>query len=84
MAWSDPRQTPAAAPHPGPAAPASPPPDADLCAANNILVDVAARAGRDCAALAACGLDLARGGVGYYRRSDFVHLDTGAVRTWKG
>ena len=25
---------------------------------------------------------LARGGVGYYRRSDFVHLDTGNVRSW--
>lgn len=24
----------------------------------------------------------ARGGVGYYRRSDFVHLDTGPVRHW--
>lgn len=24
------------------------------------------------------------GGVGYYRRSDFVHLDTGRVRTWAG
>ncbi len=24
----------------------------------------------------------ARGGVGYYRRSDFVHLDTGPVRNW--
>jgi uncharacterized protein YcbK (DUF882 family) len=22
------------------------------------------------------------GGVGYYRESDFVHLDTGRVRTW--
>lgn len=22
------------------------------------------------------------GGVGYYPRSDFIHLDTGAVRTW--
>jgi uncharacterized protein YcbK (DUF882 family) len=22
------------------------------------------------------------GGVGYYRRSNFVHLDTGRVRTW--
>ena len=41
-------------------------------------------AGRDCAHLATCGLGLARGGVGYYRRSDFVHLDTGAVRSWKG
>jgi uncharacterized protein YcbK (DUF882 family) len=25
---------------------------------------------------------LGRGGVGYYRRSDFVHLDTGTVRRW--
>lgn len=25
---------------------------------------------------------LGRGGVGYYRRSDFVHLDTGRIRTW--
>lgn len=24
------------------------------------------------------------GGVGYYRRSDFIHIDTGPVRTWKG
>jgi len=23
-----------------------------------------------------------RGGVGYYRRSDFLHLDTGPARTW--
>lgn len=27
-------------------------------------------------------LDLSRGGVGYYPRSDFVHLDTGSVRHW--
>lgn len=27
---------------------------------------------------------LARGGVGYYAKSDFVHLDTGRVRTWAG
>jgi uncharacterized protein YcbK (DUF882 family) len=38
----------------------------------------------DCASLAAHALDLKRGGVGYYRASDFVHLDTGAFRTWKG
>jgi uncharacterized protein YcbK (DUF882 family) len=38
----------------------------------------------DCAALAACALNLKRGGVGYYRASDFVHLDTGPFRTWKG
>jgi uncharacterized protein YcbK (DUF882 family) len=40
--------------------------------------------GVDCARLAAHAEDLKRGGVGYYRRSDFVHLDTGAFRTWKG
>jgi len=40
--------------------------------------------GVDCADLAARALDLKRGGVGYYRASDFVHLDTGAFRTWKG
>jgi uncharacterized protein YcbK (DUF882 family) len=40
--------------------------------------------GVDTAALAGMGLALARGGVGYYRRSDFVHLDTGRVRSWRG
>jgi uncharacterized protein YcbK (DUF882 family) len=25
---------------------------------------------------------LKRGGVGYYAKSDFVHLDTGRFRTW--
>jgi uncharacterized protein YcbK (DUF882 family) len=29
-------------------------------------------------------LSLRSGGVGYYARSDFVHLDTGRVRTWAG
>jgi uncharacterized protein YcbK (DUF882 family) len=29
-------------------------------------------------------LAAARGGVGYYRSSDFVHLDTGRVRAWSG
>jgi uncharacterized protein YcbK (DUF882 family) len=29
-------------------------------------------------------LAMQRGGVGYYGRSDFVHLDTGSVRTWVG
>ncbi|HLF96900.1 MAG TPA: DUF882 domain-containing protein [Methylococcaceae bacterium] len=28
------------------------------------------------------GIALEKGGVGYYRQSDFVHLDTGRVRTW--
>jgi uncharacterized protein YcbK (DUF882 family) len=27
-------------------------------------------------------LELRRGGVGYYPASDFVHVDTGRVRTW--
>jgi uncharacterized protein YcbK (DUF882 family) len=40
--------------------------------------------GVDCASLAAHAENLKRGGVGYYRGSDFVHLDTGAFRTWKG
>nr|PZN70011.1 MAG: hypothetical protein DIU62_01210 [Pseudomonadota bacterium] len=29
-------------------------------------------------------LQLRAGGVGYYARSDFVHLDTGRVRSWTG
>jgi uncharacterized protein YcbK (DUF882 family) len=29
-------------------------------------------------------LSMQAGGVGFYRRSDFVHLDTGRVRTWAG
>ena len=41
-------------------------------------------AGIDCAELADRALALSRGGVGYYRKSDFVHLDTGALRTWRG
>ena len=41
-------------------------------------------AGIDCADLAAHAEGLRRGGVGYYRASNFVHLDTGAFRTWRG
>jgi uncharacterized protein YcbK (DUF882 family) len=37
-----------------------------------------------CAELASHAIDLKQGGVGYYRASDFVHLDTGAFRTWRG
>jgi uncharacterized protein YcbK (DUF882 family) len=40
------------------------------------LRGVALRDLRDAAA------SLHRGGVGYYPRSDFVHVDTGRVRTW--
>jgi uncharacterized protein YcbK (DUF882 family) len=32
--------------------------------------------------LAAVARSLRRGGVGYYRASDFVHVDTGRVRYW--
>ena len=38
--------------------------------------------GRELAALRAAGIGLARGGVGYYPKSGFVHLDTGRVRQW--
>lgn len=40
------------------------------------MEDVSAREIRDAA------LALQQGGVGYYRASDFVHMDTGAVRAW--
>jgi uncharacterized protein YcbK (DUF882 family) len=40
--------------------------------------------GVDCKDLAANAEQLKRGGVGFYRASDFVHLDTGAFRTWRG
>lgn len=38
--------------------------------------------GRPLADLRAAALRLGRGGVGYYPRSDFVHVDTGRVRAW--
>ena len=34
--------------------------------------------------LAAVGHAKARGGVGFYPRDGFVHLDTGSVRSWQG
>lgn len=34
------------------------------------------------AALRDAALQLKRGGVGYYEKSDFVHVDTGRVRRW--
>lgn len=29
-------------------------------------------------------LDLSTGGVGYYPKSDFIHLDVGPIRNWRG
>lgn len=40
--------------------------------------------GASCARVRDIALALARGGVGFYRQSDFVHLDTGRVRSWQG
>lgn len=40
--------------------------------------------GVSCNDLADLARRLQRGGVGYYRSSDFVHVDTGRVRTWNG
>jgi uncharacterized protein YcbK (DUF882 family) len=37
-----------------------------------------------CADLRELALAAARGGVGYYRSSNFVHIDTGRFRTWNG
>ncbi|MGE5130360.1 MAG: YcbK family protein [Sphingomonadaceae bacterium] len=38
--------------------------------------------GCDTERLHRAALAMARGGVGFYPRSDFVHLDTGRFRTW--
>jgi len=38
--------------------------------------------GTDTAKLRDAALALQRGGVGYYRSSDFIHVDTGRVRRW--
>lgn len=46
-------------------------------------VDVRLR-GVACAELRDLAIAMQRGGVGYYARSDFVHLDTGRVRRWVG
>lgn len=46
-------------------------------------IDVRLR-GVSCATLRDLAIAAGRGGVGYYRRSDFVHLDTGRVRFWAG
>lgn len=40
--------------------------------------------GVDCLKLAELARERKTGGVGYYRKSAFVHLDTGRFRTWNG
>ncbi|RJX17330.1 MAG: DUF882 domain-containing protein [Desulfobulbus sp.] len=40
------------------------------------------RTGMKTRTLREIALELQRGGVGYYAKSDFVHLDTGRFRTW--
>ena len=40
--------------------------------------------GVDCLKLAELARAQKRGGVGYYEKSNFVHLDTGRARTWDG
>ncbi len=37
-----------------------------------------------CSELRDLALAAKQGGVGYYQRSDFVHIDTGSFRTWVG
>ena len=44
-------------------------------------IDVRLR-GMDSAQLRDIALELKLGGVGYYEKSDFVHVDTGRVRRW--
>ena len=44
-------------------------------------IDVRLR-GVDSARLRDAAIKLGRGGVGYYKDSDFVHIDVGRVRTW--
>jgi uncharacterized protein YcbK (DUF882 family) len=39
-------------------------------------------AGVDSRTIRDAALSMAQGGVGYYPGSDFVHLDTGDIRTW--
>lgn len=46
-------------------------------------IDVRLR-GCNCSQLRDLALAAERGGVGYYHRSNFVHLDTGRFRAWNG
>ena len=38
--------------------------------------------GSDTDQIQQCALEMRSGGVGYYAKADFVHLDTGEFRTW--
>jgi uncharacterized protein YcbK (DUF882 family) len=38
--------------------------------------------GTDTAVLRDKALTMKRGGVGYYKKSDFIQIDTGRVRRW--
>ena len=40
--------------------------------------------GRSLSNLREVALDLKKGGVGYYPRSNFVHVDVGRMRSWQG
>jgi uncharacterized protein YcbK (DUF882 family) len=46
-----------------------------------MAIDMRVR-GRDLRYVRSAARSLRRGGVGYYPHSDFVHIDTGRVRTW--
>ena len=48
---------------------------------NGKAIDVRLR-GLDTAVLRDTALKLHEGGVGYYAKSDFVHIDTGRPRYW--
>jgi uncharacterized protein YcbK (DUF882 family) len=48
-----------------------------------MAVDISMKS-RSVRQISRAGLSLGAGGVGKYSRSDFVHLDSGPVRTWGG
>ena len=52
-------------------------------ARRSLQIDVRLK-GATCTRVRDIALALACGGVGFYRKSDFVHLDTGRVRSWQG
>jgi uncharacterized protein YcbK (DUF882 family) len=56
----------------------------EQCAVDPRLLDYLVDAAGTVRARPVFDVLLQRGGVGYYRASNCVHLDTGAVRTWRG